>query len=57
MYNAADMSELMVNAFSAEFVEVAAITAQRKSFAVVLDEVYVSPESYGYVWFEQLHCC
>ena len=44
--NAADMSELLANAFSAVFVEGAPpVAAKHQSFAGVLDEVYMSPES------------
>ena len=44
--NAADMSELLANAFSAVFVEDAPpIAAQYQSFAGELDKVYVSPEN------------
>ena len=44
--NAADMRELLANAFSAVFVENAhPVAAQHQSFAGVLDEVFVSPES------------
>ena len=44
--NAADMSELLANAFSAVFVEGAPpVAAQHQSFAGVLDEVFVSPEN------------
>ena len=54
----ADMSKLLVNAFSAVFVEGAPdIAAQYQSFSGVLDEVYVSPECcYGFVCFEYFFC-
>ena len=46
MSNAADMSELLDNAFSAVFVENAPpVAAQHQSFAVVLDKVYVPSEN------------
>ena len=46
MSNAADVSELLANAFSAVFVEGAPpIAAQHQSFAGVLDKVFVSLKS------------
>ena len=44
--NAVHMSEFLANAFSAVFVEGAPLVAtQHQSFAGVLDEMFVSPES------------
>ena len=44
--NAAGMTELLANAFSAVFVEgTPPVAAQHQSFAGMLDEVYVTPEN------------
>ena len=45
VFNATNMSELLVNAFSAVFVEDAPIAAQHQRFGDLLDKVYVSPEN------------